>query len=747
MKLTDEQLAIVRHDLNAHAKVLAIAGAGKTTTMVERVEYLVRQCHVSQRAIRVVMFNKRIQEEFQNKVQAKGLENVKVQTFHSLGYAICSWAVQQGLMPSFTTMEDDLEADSLIRQAIAVYRQRDDLPLVVAEDLEEKLASHVENLRTSISIWKGMMTTPERAEHLTYPFYVGIYTIYERTRRRDRKMTFDDMIYQAVELLEGSEIAHKRLTNRLDHIIVDEYQDVNYSKQRLVQLLAGTTAKVMVVGDDDQCIYEWTGANPAYIRRGFQETFTHFPHAVYRLSRSFRFGPAIAQTAANCIARNTDREVKELVAHEVNQAGMVELHVAEEGGLAKEPLQQIRQLLDEKVAPRDIIVLVRNYIQSYELQGALFTNGLPFFVDGENPIVNFFAVRCLRWYLSLVHGLSEPLTEETRDALLEVINRPRRYVNKIPFRKVVLESFQAGITVRELLSGLPHLSEGIQPKAFGNVYEMLEDLEAAWRAIHGNAAAPESGSRAAATLRERIDFRDIFAEFQSEARVEVNLEVLNVFTTLLFHCHVPLAEVSTFARTFDSTRGRPREECIKITSIFKEKGREYDHVILPQVVEGQMPNHMENENQATDKLYPERWPVRSSLIESERRLFYVAVTRARKRAYIFSSRKANQQVSRFIHEALIPETMAAVEAVHGVMQRGRASRAECQALCQAARHGELKNGLLNILRDALPNRPKVVEALLSQVVSVKPISFRYPEAYPDQTSPRPDRRGEGGLPF
>jgi superfamily I DNA/RNA helicase len=130
--------------------------------MVERVEHLVRAHQVPQRAIRVVMFNKRIQEEVDCRVKRKGLDGVKVQTFHSLGNAICSWAVQQGLMAAYTTVEDEQEVEDDIRRAVAELLRRNNLDPATARDLEDDPGTHVENLWTSISIWKGMMTPPER---------------------------------------------------------------------------------------------------------------------------------------------------------------------------------------------------------------------------------------------------------------------------------------------------------------------------------------------------------------------------------------------------------------------------------------------------------------------------------------------------------------------------------------------------------------------------------------------------------
>jgi hypothetical protein len=277
----------------------------------------------------------------------------------------------------------------------------------------------------------------------------------------------------------------------------------------------------------------------------------------------------------------------------------------------------------------------------------------------------------------------------------------------------VLEALKAQMTVRNLLDELPALSDGIHTNAFPNVRKLLRDLEATWQEINGVTNSPESGCRAGYKLLELIDFKAIFTEFQADGRVDVNVQTLQEFCKLLQNCNVPLDGVEAFVQSFDSTRHKPLNECIKGTSIFKEKGREYNHVILPQVVEGQLPSYIANENLATDKQYPERWPARSSLIESERRLFYVAVTRAREGVYIYTSRNGNQRISRFIHESFIPQTVGAVDTVQGVMKRGTVTYEERQALLNAARHAELKAGLFNILRDAIQAVSSCWEAIQS----------------------------------
>ena len=146
----------------------------------------------------------------------------------------------------------------------------------------------------------------------------------------------------------------------------------------------------------------------------------------------------------------------------------------------------------------------------------------------------------------------------------------------------------------------------------------------------------------------------------------------------------------------------------------------------------------------------ERWPARSSLIERERRLFSVALTRARKGVYVFATKNAKQKVSRFIYEAFITETVAAVDSVAGIMKRSTATEADHRVLTDAARYAEVRAGLLYILRDAMQAAPAcrpVVQSLLTGLLSVTLTPYCYPEAYPDDTEAQPTRRRDVRLPF
>ena len=147
--------------------------------------------------------------------------------------------------------------------------------------------------------------SPERAGTHTSSYLPLVYQEFEKLRRSENALTFDDFVPLAVSLLEHNPVVNQRNCQNVQYLIVDEYQDINYGQQRLIELLAGVQADVMVVGDDDQTIYEWRGARPNYILNDFAQVFQNKPVLDYRLSRSFRFGPLIAQCASNVISWNT----------------------------------------------------------------------------------------------------------------------------------------------------------------------------------------------------------------------------------------------------------------------------------------------------------------------------------------------------------------------------------------------------------------------------------------------------------
>jgi DNA helicase-2/ATP-dependent DNA helicase PcrA len=167
----------------------------------------------------------------------------------------------------------------------------------------------------TISRWKGALLPPERAGTTDSPQLSLVYAEYERLRLEKVAVSFDDFIPLALDILSSNPQAYSRWCKSCQHVLVDEYQDINFGQQKLIEVLAGKHADIMVVGDDDQTIYEWRGARPDYILRDFRRVFNHRPNREYCLSRSFRFGTTLANAASSVIGNNSLRVKKIVVAH------------------------------------------------------------------------------------------------------------------------------------------------------------------------------------------------------------------------------------------------------------------------------------------------------------------------------------------------------------------------------------------------------------------------------------------------
>ncbi len=657
--LTDEQRAVVEHDPERHATVLAVAGSGKTTAMVHRVQHLIERCAVPPRAIRAVMFNRAARRDFERKLAALGVRGVRVQTFNALGHAIVGWAARQGLLEPLSLLEDGAEL-RMIEQALRLRRRQTNYqaPPIDSEDAQ-----------AAIRAWKGLLTPPDHARCTAEPALVEVYRVFEQLRRKARAMTFDDQIGEAVRLIEGSPLAQRTLCDRLDHLIIDEFQDVNHAQQRLALLIAGRRARVMVVGDDDQCIYEWRGARSAYIKRVFRETFTHHPHDRYQLTRSFRFGPTIARSAANAIAVNSERVAKPLVAADPLRHARIRL-VSGTDAVA----DAIRGLPDDSLG--DSVVLVRLFAQSHGLQARLIAREIPFFVVGERSLLGALPVRALRRYLWLADHVDAPIDSAAIDALEWIVDKPNRYVLKKGFSRVLHRALAGGATIGDLLrDGARLMASGITQRAaeaLDDLADVLEEARGAARDAEGRAA------EAAAVIRDAIDFEMWLGEWQTPEKVAAGAGMIDAFRALLAEKAVPLDAVDAFADGYDTRRGLPIERCLRITSIFRAKGLEWDRVILPDLSEGSCPHLRDDSPEVENILAPARALPRTEVIEAERRLFYVALTRAR--SEIIAEVPAAEHRSRFVDEGELEAVDRAVAVVQGVAQAGALSPSAADAL-------------------------------------------------------------------
>lgn len=736
VSLTEEQKQVIEHPEGRHARVLAVAGSGKTTTMAHRLKYLIEQGHRSDSML-VLMFNRLAREQFETRLDRIGIpanNAPKVRTFHALAYNFITDLKKVGLLsPEFDMWIGDKE--ELVR--INVHRAIDSL---INEGKIESDQVDVDEALAAISLWKGSLIPPERAGYRGDPAMPLVYERFEAIRTQKLGLTFDDFVQIAVRFLETNSKMRQRWCNRLKFLIVDEYQDVNYGQQRLIELLAGDGpggADVMVVGDDDQTIYEWRGARPEYIIREFKAKFGNKPIVDYKLTNSFRFGCQIAQAAYHVIDWNTNRVQKRLIAHSPKVEAII--HLVENStdqpsevdfALANNVVSLVK---DQKVSPKGLIILGRTFTQTSSIQAALLAYAIPFKVVGQAPFFERNENRTLLDYIRLAAALDQQCHSETERQLLNIANTPNRYLTRIYLESAVRGGMQRRYPLRQILAILADPSESPfrsdSRKRAEELREFMERLNERMT-TEPDIKAGELLRWMTQTLNYQQHFQNYFGkgEESSERRNSVDQFINYAERTALS----PLAFVK-HVEGLDSTLGMPDSQLVTITTVHRTKGLEYDYVFIPSLQEGYMPCLYASEISIYDTQGIVKEPDPSETIENERRLCYVAITRAKKAVYIGvnyppeggkQTQSSTQLPSRFLDEMELSVVRPLTSALYEAIVTGR----EYPELIALAQRHSNNHKLLSALQDSylrhIPN-----DALRAAIQSIPKSDAERPFAY------------------
>jgi len=760
--LTTEQLAVVNHPRGRHARVLAVAGSGKTTTMAYRVKHLLNS-RVSPKSICILMFNRMARVQFAQKLEELGLPpsaRPDVNTFHSYSYGLIAKAVEKGWIPGVPQMwVGDLE--ELVRRTVhqAIHN------VVEANDLDEENLD-ADEIMEAIALWKGALISPERAGYHGNRAIPLVYKEFERLRNEKQGVTFDDFVPLAVDILENDRQHMRELVSHYDYVIVDEYQDINYGQQRLIELLAGDQADIMVVGDDDQTIYEWRGARPDYILK-FGHVFTNKPYIDYTLSRSFRFGPVIAQCAQNVIELNSVRVRKSIVAHNMTLPAQIHIIVDKSGqefDVCKELAEQVVQAVKETSDPRNVIVLGRMFSQLNGLEMEFLSRAIPYRVEGRLPFFKRREIQVLLDYLRLAMAFDNPVNQELEKLLLSIANMPNRKLSRKHLTNAMRQAHESRRTTRNVLMWLASdIASPLTRRQRQSAEDLLDVLDRLHEILHS-----ESPPHAGVVIRWLVQAVDFVSHFENYYGMgEASEDRKRSVTWFCDHADSLAKQVPAllvYVDTLDTTRGVPEEEQIVLTTVFRTKGLEYDYVVIPCCEEGYMPILFGGPNLVYDLQGIVDEPEQSQVIENERRLFYVAITRARKVVFIGTSQsKASGQqpnaqgggISRFVHET---QYAAAVDAMTALQRLANGAPNAKGALLTAVRtHGSNKRIMNSLLTNYLPligdadllAEVRALEATLPAEDFQYPVSFQESSGFqqPEAWSEREPRWWEDESSF
>lgn len=626
MKLTVEQHAVVHHQAG-HARVAAVAGAGKTTTMAARVLHLLNRGIVPKRML-VLMFNRSARDDFHRRLASMapaGQALPAVRTFHSLGHRLTQSLCRWGALAPRRLLSADWQLERLLRQA----------SLNVLRDSVERRDAAVEGDRLEAlahfcNLVKAEMAAPDALyARLNFEpdtdYFPAAFAEAERMLASEGLMTYADLLYRPLQALEADDTLRQRVEGFLDHVIIDEYQDINAAQQRLLAVLAGDTASVMAVGDANQCIYEWRGARPDTMLEDFTATFGQATD--YPLSTTFRHGHALALAANHAIVANQRRPDQLCLAAAHNPDTRVAV------GQGSSVL--LDALMDWKAQGRafnQASLLVRSWALSVPFQLALLQAGIPFRLLREDRFVfRLPLVQALVGYLKLSR---RPELLHHPEHLLLLLSQPTPFVARDRLQRL---AYQLAATQTWPERHDPVLAElkPLQRRTLKKRWALLCELPrlSAWPPARLLGHVVESID-AEKTLKRAAARRD---------KGEEDVRLLDVLIEQAQSVQDPDAFIELLERPVEN-----QADGVLISTVHGAKGLEWPLVVVAGVNEEDFPH------------YSRDTPLSDERLEEERRLFYVAITRAEEQLLVLHDGGVHRP-SRFIAESAWQDSMRVAE--------------------------------------------------------------------------------------
>ena len=612
-KLNTAQQKAVCHETGPML-VLAGPGSGKTTVLLCRISRLLERGLAKPQEILALTFSKAAAEEMKSRFEnLNGASGVSFGTFHSIFFRILrsryGWNVEQ--------IFQEEERRNILRNSIEAEKW--DIP-----DLEE----YISQFFSQLSLMNSELEQPNRFTPVGMPVeeFRKLYRAYEGYKERHEKLDFDDMLTQCYQLLREDAAVREYWQRKYKFILVDEFQDVNQAQFACLQILAEKHQNLFVVGDDDQSIYAFRGARPDFL--------LHFP-TLYpaakkvTLNTNYRSTERIVNLAERVIGNNEVRFVKNMKG--IGEAGdKVTFFLAEDA--AKEAAhiaEKIGRLLDEGVPLTEIAVIYRTNLQGGAFARELYKRGIPYDLrDNSGNVYEHWVAKDLLAYLLLADN------EESDSALRRILNKPKRYIGK----DLLAEAETMPYTLLRSFFVCPSLK--------GWQEENLENLR-----IDLNQIRKRTPYDAVKYIRKVIGYDEYLEEFAAYRRTSA--QVLQEIADEIMETAKDCADVRSFREQLERLSLQMKEQSRKkgqkrngvaLMTMHGAKGLEFRAVFLPSLVEGIVPHEKGMDT-----------------VAEERRLFYVAMTRASEKlclSAILQRYEKERKPSRFLAEMGLDAEMA-----------------------------------------------------------------------------------------
>ncbi|WP_373974294.1 UvrD-helicase domain-containing protein [Chitinibacter sp. SCUT-21] len=592
-KLNPEQAAAVELPAE-HALILAGAGSGKTRVLTTRIAWLLSTGQISPSGLMAVTFTNKSAKEMMSRITGMLPLNPRglwVGTFHGLCNRMLRLHHRDAGLPETFPILDTQEQLAAIKRVLKLLNLDDDK--FPPRTIQHYINGHKENGRRAgdVDAWD------DYSRHLRIA-----YEEYEKQCNREGVADFSELLLRCYELLSHNAAIRAHYQQRFAHILVDEFQDTNRLQYAWLRLLAGDKGAIFAVGDDDQSIYAFRGANVGNMQ-DFQRDYA-VKHVI-RLEQNYRSHGNILDAANAVIANNKQRLGKQLWTEASTGEPIRVFEGASDFEESQFIVEEAQTLIREGMPPSEVAILYRSNAQSRIIEHALFSAGVPYRVYGG---LRFFERQEIKHALAYLRLIANPSDD---NALLRVINFPTRGIGARSVESVQEKARLEGSTLWQAACGVGgrsaasigkfvHMIEAMRNQADGlpmtEIVDMMLDLSGLLEHYRNE----KDGEERVANLEELINAA---ATFQVE-------EDQNPLIAFLSHASLEAGDHQAGAH----------EEALQLMTVHAAKGLEFKAVFLSGLEEGLFPH----DNSAND---PQG-------IEEERRLMYVAITRARERLYL-----------------------------------------------------------------------------------------------------------------
>ena len=629
-RLNKEQQEAVKH-MEGPLLILAGAGSGKTTMMTHRIAYMLEK-GVSPYNILAVTFTNKAAGEMKDRIESLtgGTRGMWVMTFHAMCVRILR---NHGDVLGF-------------KNGFSIYDESDKKALLkrIVKDLkiDEKIYP-VSYLGSVISSCKEAEEDPDdyienNSMNFKAETVAKVYARYMEDLQQNNAMDFDDLLWNAVKLFEASSEVLSYYQQRFKYIMVDEYQDTNYLQYKLIHALAEKSHNLCVVGDDDQCIYQWRGADIRNIldfEKDFPET------KVVKLEQNYRSDANILDLANSVIANNRNRKAKELWTDRNEGNKITYRRLEDEQREAWYVGGEIQRLHDEEGIPfNDMAILYRKNAQSRPFEEKFSFRGIPYRVLGGTRFYDRKEIKDVMSYMHLVENPSDDV------AMARIINEPKRGLGPkslggiVSYAKAYKLSIFEALKEQEVLGSLSRKSRA----AVEDLVTMLDELGAEQdnmelsdiydnlirRSGYLTALEAENTVEADARIENILELRSVIAEFEEKAAGSVLTDEEDEFREERDRLREDGFDVKepTLLQSFleriallsDIDNRDESEDAVVMMTLHSSKGLEFPVVFMPGMENGLFPGSTSMDD--------------PSKMEEERRLCYVGITRAMRKLYL-----------------------------------------------------------------------------------------------------------------